>query len=214
MSCVNFSINIVAAFVASGEVAQRQAEGNRTDSPADTLNVLPFTPPDIVNDLVDPVVVWSSGGVVVTATQSNHIAGHASYRVDTPAGSVVIAGDAGNDESVPPRPTSTSEQVEQLAEGADVIVHSTIHPVMGPDAGSGFPPPIFYRQSTATDIGAMGARLRTPHIVLTHLIPPLGAELQGPIPFRVGPCKRRTTGKPFERGNFGVESTSEEICSR
>jgi len=55
-----------------------------------------------------------------------------SYRVDTPAGSVVIGGDAGNDA---PRSSSASEQVERLANAADVIVHSTIHPIMGPDKG-------------------------------------------------------------------------------
>ena len=37
----------------------------------------------------------SAGDVKVSAIRSTHIAGHASYRVDTPAGSVVIGGDAG-----------------------------------------------------------------------------------------------------------------------
>jgi len=60
--------------------------------------------------------------------------------VDTPAGSVVIVGDAGNDVPAPPRSSSTSEQIEALAKGADVIVHSAIHPIMGPDKGSGMFP--------------------------------------------------------------------------
>jgi ribonuclease Z len=116
----------------------------------------------------------------VSAIRSTHIAGHASYRVDTPAGSVVIGGDAGNDKLAPPRASSTSEQVEKLARGVDVIVHSTIHPLMGPDKGSGMPPPIFYRQSTATDLGAMAARAGAKRLMLTHLIPPMGAARQGP----------------------------------
>src|SRR5262245_66138923 len=62
-------------------------------------------------------LVWSSGDVKVSAIRSTHIAGHASYRVDTPAGSVVIGGDAGNDVPLPPRSSSTSEQVEKLAKG-------------------------------------------------------------------------------------------------
>jgi ribonuclease Z len=45
----------------------------------------------------EPQVIWSSGNVKVLAIRSTHIAGHASYRVDTPAGSVVIGGDASND---------------------------------------------------------------------------------------------------------------------
>lgn len=88
----------------------------------------------------EPKVVWSSGDVKVLAIWSTHIAGHASYRVDTPAGSVVIGGDASNDVTAPPRAHSTSDQVEKLAQGADVIVHSTMHPILGPDKGSGFPP--------------------------------------------------------------------------
>src|SRR5690606_10634426 len=94
----------------------------------------------------------------VSAIRSTHIPGHASYRVDTPVGSVVIGGDAGNDKFAPPRDSSTSAQVETLAKGADVIVHSTIHPLMGPDRDSGMPPPIYFRQSTSTDLGALAHR--------------------------------------------------------
>jgi ribonuclease Z len=56
----------------------------------------------------EPAMVWSWGDVKVSATRSTHIGGHASYRVDTPAGSVVIGGDAGNDK-VAPRGPQTSE---------------------------------------------------------------------------------------------------------
>ena len=94
----------------------------------------------------------------------------------------MIGGDAGNDLPAPPRETSTSARVETLAMGADVIVHSTIHPVMGPDAETGFPPPIYFRQSTATDLGAMAKRTGSEHLMLTHLIPPVGAPRQGPYP--------------------------------
>ncbi len=66
----------------------------------------------------EPQGVWSFGDVKVSAIRSTHTAGHASYRVDT---------------------SSTSDQVERLAKGVDIIVHSTIHPVMGPDRNSGFP---------------------------------------------------------------------------
>jgi ribonuclease Z len=69
-----------------------------------------------------------------------------------------------------------------MAQGADVIVHSTIHPVMGPQGTTGFPPPIYFRQSTATDLGAMAERTGTEHLMLTHLIPPLGTKRQGPYP--------------------------------
>jgi len=178
MSCTNFATHIGDALINSGEMAQRLAEnGDRLPGgPADLLDVMEFAATD------QPAQVWSSGDVTVSAIFSRHVAGHASYRVDTPAGSVVIGGDAGNDTPAPPRETSTSAQVETLAMGADVIVHSTIHPVMGPDGSTGFPPPIYYRQSTATDLGAMAQRTGADHLMLTHLIPPVGAARQGPYP--------------------------------
>jgi ribonuclease Z len=136
-------------------------------------NVITFEPKD------EPQVVWASGDVKVSAIRSTHMPGHASYRVDTPAGRVVIGGDAGNDTTAPPRSSSTSDQVEKLAKGADIIVHSVIHPIMAPEKGSGFPAPVYYRQSTASDLGAMAQRAGAKHLMLTHLIPPMGAGQLG-----------------------------------
>lgn len=182
LSCSGFAAHIGDALIKSGEMAQRLAENKKRlpGGPADLLNVMAFKPSK------EPMEVWSSGDVTVSAVGSRHIPGHASYRVDTPAGSVVIGGDAGNDSPKPPRDTSTSAQVETLAMGADIIVHSTIHPVMGPDKDSGFPPPIYFRQSTATDLGAMAKRTGSKHLMLTHLIPPMGAKRQGPYPIPGG----------------------------
>lgn len=178
----SFARHIGDALIHSGEIAQRLAENPKRlpEGPAGLINVMPFA------TLEKPEVVWSSGDVSVLAINSRHIPGHASYRVNTPAGSVVIGGDAGNDKPAPPRDMSTSAQVETLAEGVDIIVHSTIHPVMGPDKDSGFPPPIYHRQSTATDLGAMAKRVEASHLMLTHLIPPLKAAKQGPYPIPGG----------------------------
>jgi ribonuclease Z len=175
ISCRKFILHIADAFFQSGEIAQRLSEVKErvAGGPADLTNVIIFEPRN------EPQVVWSSGDVKVSAIRSTHIAGHASYRVDTPAGSVVIGGDAGNDTFTPPRPSSTSAQVETLAKGVDVIVHSTIHPVMGPDRDSGMPPPLFYRQPSASDLGAMAKRAGAKNLVLTHLIPMIGAERHG-----------------------------------
>jgi len=182
LSCGNLAKHIGDAFIQSGEMAQRLAENKKRlpGGPADLINLNAFSPS------AEPTQVWSKGDVTVSAIGSRHIPGHASYRVDTPAGSVVIGGDAGNDKPKPPRDSSTSAQVEKLAMGADIIVHSTIHPVMGPDKPSGFPPPIYFRQSTATDLGAMAERTGSKHLMLTHLIPPLGAKSQGPYPIPGG----------------------------
>ena len=184
ISCRNYAAHIGDALIASGEIAQRRSENQKRlpGGPADLTNVITFEPKD------EPAAVWSSGDVTVNAIRSTHIAGHASYRIDTPAGSVVIGGDAGNDTRKPPRETSASAQVERLAKDVDVIVHSVIHPVMGPDKGTGFPPPIYYRQSDAADLGAMAKRAGAKHLILTHLIPPVGAPNQGPLyPLPDGP---------------------------
>jgi ribonuclease Z len=94
VSCRSFIAHIGDAYLRSGEIAQRRSEDKTRlpGGPADSVNVITFEPKD------EPQVVWSSGDVKVSAARSAHIPGHASYRVDTPAGSVVIGGDAGNSE--------------------------------------------------------------------------------------------------------------------
>ena len=170
-SCRKYARHIGDAFLQSGEIAERRSEDNArlAGGPADLTNVITFEPKE------EPQGVWSCGDVKVSAIRSTHTAGHASYRVDTPAGSVVIGGDASNDVLQPPRASSTSAQVEKLAKGVDIIVHSTIHSVLGPDRNSGFPPQSFYRQSSATDLGAMAKRAGAKYLMLTHLAPAIGA---------------------------------------
>ena len=111
ISCKKFVLHIGDAFIQSGEIAQRLSEVKErvAGGPADVAKVITFEPKN------EPQVVWSSGDVKVSAIRSTHIAGHASYRVDTPAGSVVIGGDAGNDTFAPPRSSSTSAQVERMS---------------------------------------------------------------------------------------------------
>ena len=197
-SCRKYVAHIADAFVQSGEIAQRRSEDNArlAGGPAELANVITFDPKD------EPQVVWSSGDVKVSAIRSTHIAGHASYRVDTPAGSVVIGGDASNDTPAPPRAHSTSDQVERLAKGVDVIVHSTMHPVMGPDRGSGMPPPVFYRQSMTSDLGAMAQRVGAKYLMLTHLGPPLGAARLNQWNVPGGPLTEADYRKAVAAGGF------------
>jgi ribonuclease Z len=113
VSCRKFVTHIADAFMQSGEIAQRHSEiKERTaGGPAELINTITFDPKD------EPQVVWTSGDVKVSAIRSTHIPGNASYRVDSPAGRVVIGGDAVNDALAPPRKWSTSDQVETLAKG-------------------------------------------------------------------------------------------------
>lgn len=198
ISCQKFIAHLADSYVQSGEIAQRLSEvkDRLPGGPAELVHLLTFPAKN------EPQVVWTSGDVKVSAVRSTHIAGHASYRVDTPAGSVVIGGDAGNDTFAPPRSSSTSEEVETLAKGADIIVHSAIHPVMGPDKNSGMPPPIFFRQSTASDLGAMAKRAGAKHLMLTHLIPPLGAVRQGPWTIPGGALKEANYKQAARDGGF------------
>ena len=198
MSCRKLVEHTANAYIQSWEIAQRVSEDKTrlAKGPVEVANVVTFDPTD------DVKIVWSSGDVSVRAIRSTHIAGHASYRVDTPAGSVVIGGDASNDVPAPPRASSTSEQVEKLAKGAQVIVHSAIHPVMGPDRGSGFAAPSYYRQSTATDLGAMARRSGASHLMLTHLIPAVGAARHVALQVPGGALTEDDYRKAAQQGGF------------
>lgn len=183
MSCTQLVANIDASFKASGEIAQRLAEnGNRNPGgPSSLGNVLPFPVSE------DPEIVWESsdGAVQVEAIRVNHIGGSCSYRFNTPAGDVTISGMAANDSlDVGTRPHSTSDNVEKIAHGSDLLVHSVVHPVMGPEGGSGFPPPLYARQSSAPDIGSLAERAGVPNVMLYHFIPALGNPVHSiwPLP--------------------------------
>jgi ribonuclease Z len=197
MSCRKYVMHIADAFLQSGEIAERRsAEARLAGGPTDLANVITFDPKD------EPQIVWASSDVKVSAIRSTHIAGHASYRVDTPAGSVVIGGDAANDVLAPPRTHSTSDQVERLAKGVDIIVHSTVHPVMGPDRDSGFPSFAFYRQSETSDLGAMAQRAGAKYLMLTHLAPSIGAVIHTRFKVPGGALSEADYRKAVEAGGF------------
>jgi ribonuclease Z len=199
LSCSKFVAHIDDAYDQSGETAYRAAEMKGLVDPAGPLagtNVVTFDPKD------EAQVVWTSGDVKVSAIRTTHVPGSAAFRVDTPAGSVVIGGDASNDVQAPPRKTSTSDQVEKLAKGADIIVHTTIHPVLSPEGGSGAPPLVYYRQSNATDLGAMAQRDGTKYLMLTHLAPSLGATMQGSLKVPGGPLTVQDYKKAAQDGGY------------
>lgn len=194
LSCSGLVAHTADAMLQSGEIAQRIAENTKriAGGPAALVNLQTVSLP-----LPDKAgsIVWQSGDVSVSAIGTVHIAGSLAYRVDTPEGSVVIAGDAGNSVPAPPRESSTSEAVELLASAADVLVQSTMHSIFAPGSGSRFPPIAYYRQSNVVDIGAMADRAGVEHLMLTHLIPALDAPSHGPYVVPGGPV----TGEDYER---------------
>ncbi|MCI4679236.1 hypothetical protein K9U39_02105 [Rhodoblastus acidophilus] len=199
LSCSKFVAHIDDAYDQSGETAYRAAEAKGLIDPAGPvagLKVSTFEPKD------EPQVVWTSGGVKVSAIRTTHIPGSAAFRVDTPAGSVVIGGDASNDVQAPPRMTSTSDEVAKLAKGADILVHTTIHPVLSPERGASTPPSVYYRQSNATDLGAMAEKDGIKYLMLTHLAPPVGATMQGTVKIQGGPLTEQDYEKAARDGGY------------
>ena len=199
LSCSKFVAHINDAYEQSGETAYRKAEMKGlvdAAGPVAGLNVITFDPKE------EPQVVWTSGDVKVSAIWTNHIPGSAAFRVDTPAGSVAIGGDSSNDVQEPPRKTSTSDEFEKLAKGADVIVNTTIHPALSPERGASTPPPVYYRQSNATDLGAMAQRDGARYLMLTHLAPPIGAAMQGTVKVQGGPLTEQDYKKAAQDGGY------------
>jgi ribonuclease Z len=179
LSCSALVAHTADAMIYSGEIAQRYAENNARD-PAGPASLARLQPVGLPLPDRPGSIVWRSGDVIVSAIGATHIPGSLAYRVDTPAGSVVIGGDAGNSRQSPPRSSSTSETVETLAGGADILVHSVIHPEFAPGGGSTFPPAVYYRQSNAIDLGALAKRAGVQQLILTHLIPSLDSNWHGP----------------------------------
>jgi ribonuclease Z len=129
---------------------------------ADPLEVdlRPFTVP------ATPTEVWGSDDrsvrVLAVAVHHEPVPEAVAYRIETPDGVVVISGD-----------TRVCAEVEDLATGADVLVHeacraTALAPVV---AGTPFETIFSYHADTVA-LGAMAARAGVPHVVLTHLIPP------------------------------------------
>jgi ribonuclease Z len=73
---------------------------------------------------------------------------------------------------------------------------------MGPDKGSGLPAPVFYRESLASDLGAMAKRTGAKHLMLTHLAPPLGVVRAGPFSIPGGPLTEADYRKAVEESGF------------
>jgi ribonuclease Z len=113
-----------------------------------------------------PSVVWTSdtGDVRVLAVAVHHepVPEAVAYRIETPDGVVVVSGD-----------TRVCREVEELAAGADVLVHEACRKsVLAPLIARTVYETIFSYHADTVELGALAARAGVPHVVLTHLIPP------------------------------------------
>lgn len=121
--------------------------------------------------LSDPIEVWVDDDVRVTATLVDHhpTAPAYGFRFDTPDGSIVVSGD-----------TTVSENLIDLARGADYLVHEVIDPafadrlaaILPPDVGPAVREHLLTSHTTVEQVGrdvAEPAGVR--NLVLSHIVP-------------------------------------------
>ncbi|HEY0642151.1 MAG TPA: hypothetical protein VGD39_01940, partial [Nocardioides sp.] len=118
-----------------------------------------------------PIHVWTDDEVRVTATLVDHhpTAPALAYRIDTPDGSVTISGD-----------TTVSQNLIDLAQGTDYLVHEVIDPQWVEALVATLPPEIggplgAHLIESHTTIEQVGRDVAEPagakNLVLTHLVP-------------------------------------------
>jgi ribonuclease Z len=113
--------------------------------------------------------VWSDGGVRVTAAPTEHapVRPTLGYRIDEGTASVVVAGD-----------TIPCAGLDELAAGADVLVHTVVRRDLLEPIGLPRLTDVLDYHSTVQDAAQTAHRAGVGTLVLTHLVPapPPGAE--------------------------------------
>ena len=146
-----------------GEIQSRATNDVRSTDPSADMRKF--------NGSTTPVVVWDSGEAKVSAVSVDHIAGSVGFLIETAAGDVCISGD-----------TSFSPNFKAMCQDAEVIIHEVIHPVLdgvaeklpSPDATFSGVMKKIYDSHTPTDDFDEFSDLDSV-MVLTHIIPPIGA---------------------------------------
>ncbi len=175
------------------DIAVRKAHVGRSDHPAP--RVVAFDAEPATRRAVE---VWSDEAkrirVLARAVHHEPVSPAVAYRIETPAGAVVISGD-----------TIVCDEVAELAAGAQVLVHEAIRreavlklvhvaPQLEHIAA--------YHADTVL-LGRMAARIRIPTLVLTHLIPSPGT----------GPTTREDFSDDLRRGGFeGEIVVADDLC--
>ncbi len=162
-------LTIVAPEGESATFARRMLDPYDHDIAVRMAHVQPSPPEVDVRAFpvpVTPEAVWRSadGAVVVEAVAVHHepVAEAVAYRVTTPDGVVVVSGD-----------TRVCAEVEDLARGADLLVHEACRTTVMAELIAGTPfERIFDYHADTVALGGLAERAGVPHVVLTHLIPP------------------------------------------
>ena len=145
-------------------------EMNEYDIETRTANEkrVPLAPLVHVHEIRKAGAVMADDGVKVTAALADHppVVPSFGYRFDARDRSIVISGD-----------TSRSDNIVELARGADVLVHSAMYPpavdrlaARVPDA-PGLKASILAHQTSAEDAGRVAQAAGVKTLVLSHLVP-------------------------------------------
>jgi ribonuclease Z len=122
-----------------------------------------------------PVVVLERGGLKVTAFRVDHdpVQPSVGYRFDYKGRSIVISGDA-----------ARSEELERVAQGADLLVHDALQPTLvgmitdaleanGNRNVATITRDILDYHASPEDAAASAQAARVKQLVLSHLVPPI-----------------------------------------
>jgi ribonuclease BN (tRNA processing enzyme) len=130
---------------------------------------VPLQPLVHVHELIEGGVVLEDENVRVSATLVNHppVVPAFGYRFDAPDRSIVISGD-----------TAPSDNLIELARGADVLVHDALYPpaidrlVANVPNAPDLKRSILSHHTSAEDAGRVAQAAGVKTLVLSHLVPP------------------------------------------
>ncbi len=130
---------------------------------------IPFAPLIHVHELTQGGLVFEDDNVRVSAALVDHppVVPSFGYRFDAPGRSIVISGD-----------TRPSENLIELARGADVLVHDAFYPagvdrlVAGVPNASTLKESILSHHTSAEDAGRVAQAAGVGTLVLSHFVPP------------------------------------------
>jgi ribonuclease Z len=133
----------------------RREHAERSDEPSPRLERF------VAGKLVE---VWQRDGVRVLARAVHHepVSPAVAFRIETPDGVAVISGD-----------TRVCEEIEELSQGADVLVHESFDRTRVEAFFDRIPhlKHIADYHADTREVGAMAARAGVGTLMLTHLIP-------------------------------------------
>lgn len=137
------------------EMTLRSAHTGRANNA--WIDLTRFAPTDEIQ------LVHRVGEVKVSAIAVRHepIVPAVAYRVDTPAGAVVVSGD-----------TSVCPTLEKISQGATVLVQEAFRSSAVPENYLSDPEAIASYHADVTQIGEMAERAGVGTLILTHVIPP------------------------------------------